>query len=200
MKKILAIAAVSIASMGLFPASVQAQDLEGFKEISVQKDFAGNAFTFFTKAPILASGDKQSCNAMTIGWGSLGNYLGYQRPTVSVYVAPGRYTYEFMERYPRFTVMEFDDPRIAKYMGSHSGRNVDKAKALNLHIAYTSHGTPYFKEAKSVIECEVMTAFHQTEKDFRSDSPKKFYKNFAAGVHTVYIGEVIGAWRKDQSC
>ena len=196
MKKALIAAAVSASLLGLFPLAAQAENLEGFQEIDVQKDFKDNAFTYFGKAPILASGDKERCNAMTIGWGSLGNYLGYKRPTVSVYVAPGRYTYEFMEKYPRFTVMEFDDPQIAKYMGSHSGRDVDKAKALNLHVAYTPGGTPYFKEAKSVIECEVLTAFHQTEKDFRSETPGKFYKNFPAGVHTVYIGEVIGAWRR----
>ena len=196
MKKALIAAAVSASLLGLFPLAAQAENLEGFQEIDVQKDFKDNAFTYFGKAPILASGDKERCNAMTIGWGSLGNYLGYKRPTVSVYVAPGRYTYEFMEKYPRFTVMEFDDPRIAKYMGSHSGRDVDKAKALNLHVAYTPSGTPYFKEAKSVIECEVLTAFHQTEKDFRSETPGQFYKNFPAGVHTVYIGEVIGAWKK----
>jgi flavin reductase (DIM6/NTAB) family NADH-FMN oxidoreductase RutF len=191
MKKFLFVMLAAFATLG-----AQAQDLEGFDKVNLQEEFADNAFTFFTQAPILLSGDKTASNAMTIGWGSFGNYLGYKRPTVTVYVAPGRYTYQFMERYPRFTVMEFDDPEIAKYMGSHSGRDGDKAAALGLHVAYTPGGTPYYTEAKTVIECEIITSFHQDETNFRNDTPRKFYKNFEAGIHAIYIGEVIGAWKK----
>ena len=173
-----------------------AQDQEGYKRVNLQDEFADNAFTFFTQAPILLSGDKTASNAMTIGWGSMGNYLGYKRPTVTVYVAPGRYTYQFMERYPRFTIMEFDNPDVARYMGSHSGRDGDKAAALGLHVAYTPNGTPYYTEANTVIECEIITSFHQDESNFRNETPRNFYKNFEAGIHAIYIGEVIGAWKK----
>ena len=66
----------------------------------VQKEFEKNGFTWFTENLILCSGDTTRSNAMTIGWGGIGNYLGHDRPTVTVYVAPGRYTWEFMEKYP----------------------------------------------------------------------------------------------------
>ena len=101
-----------------------------------------------------------------------------------------------MERYPRFTVMEFDDPEVARYMGRHSGRDGDKAAALGLHVAYTPSGTPYYTEAKTVIECELITALHQTAEDFRNSTPREFYRDFAAGIHTVYIGEIVGVWRR----
>ena len=166
------------------------------KPFEVQKDFSDNGFTFFTKNLILCCGDSTESNAMTIGWGGIGNYLGHDRPAVTVYVAPARYTYEFMEKHNRFTVMEFDNPEVWQYMGKKSGRDGDKAAALGLHVAYTEHGTPYYEEASLVIECETMTAWHQTEKDFRNDTPKKWYDSFEAGIHTVYIGEVIGAWKK----
>lgn len=166
------------------------------KPFDVQKDFADNGFTFFTKNLILCSGDRTESNAMTIGWGGIGNYLGHDRPAVTVYVAPARYTYEFMERHKRFTIMECDDPEIWQYLGSKSGRDGDKAAALGLHVAYTDNGTPYYEEAKLVIECEIMTAWHQTEQDFRNDIPREWYDGFDAGIHTVYIGEVIGAWRR----
>jgi flavin reductase (DIM6/NTAB) family NADH-FMN oxidoreductase RutF len=175
---------------------IAAQSLEGYRAINLKEEFTDNAFTFFSRAPILLSGDKTAHNAMTIGWGSLGNYLGYNRLTVSVYVAPARYTYEFMEKYPRFTIMEFDNDEVWQYMGRYSGRDGDKAAALGLHVAYTEHGTPYYEEAKTVIECEIMTAWHQTENDFRNNTPKKWYDGFEAGIHTVYIGEVIGAWKR----
>ena len=166
------------------------------KPFDVQKDFADNGFTFFTQNPVLCSGDTTENNAMTIGWGGIGNYLGHNRPVVTVYVAPARYTYEFMERHPRFTMMLFDNDEVWQYMGRYSGRDGDKAAALGLHTAYTEHGTPYYEEAKMVIECEIMTAWHQTENDFRNDTPKKWYDGFDAGIHTVYIGEVIGAWKR----
>ena len=169
---------------------------QDFTAFDVQKDFADNGFTYFTKNLILCVGDSSESNAMAIGWGAIGNYLGHDRPAVTVYVAPARYTYEFMERHKRFTVMEFDDPRVWQYMGKYSGRDGDKAAALGLHLAYTEHGTPYYTEAKTVIECETMTAWHQSAEDFRNDTPKQWYDGFEAGIHTVYIGEVIGAWKK----
>lgn len=123
----------------------------------VQEAFEKNGFTWFTENLILCSGDTARNNAMTIGWGGIGNYLGHDRPAVTVYVAPGRYTWEFMERYPRFTIMQFADPKIWQYMGRYSGRDGDKAAALGLHVAYTDHGTPYYEEADLIIECETMS-------------------------------------------
>ena len=166
------------------------------KPFDVQKDFADNGFTFFTQNPVLCSGDTTESNAMTIGWGGIGNYLGHNRPVVTVYVAPARYTYQFLERHPRFTIMLFDNDEVWQYIGRYSGRDGDKAAALGLHVAYTEHGTPYYEEAKTVIECEIMTAWHQTENDFRNATPKEWYDGFEAGIHTVYIGEVIGAWKR----
>ena len=162
----------------------------------VQEAFEKNGFTWFTENLILCSGDTARNNAMTIGWGGIGNYLGHDRPAVTVYVAPGRYTWEFMEQYPRFTIMQFADPKIWQYRGRYSGRDGDKAAALGLHVAYTDHGTPYYEEADLVIECETMSVWHQTEQDFRNDTPKKWYDGFDAGIHTVYVGEILGAWRR----
>jgi hypothetical protein len=31
---------------------------------------------------------------------------------------------------------------------------------------------------------------------FRSDVPRKMYERFPAGIHSMYIGEVTGAWQK----
>ena len=166
------------------------------KHFDVQKEFTDNAFTFFTGAKVIMSGDQTNANAMTIGWGALGNYTGYDCPIVTVFVAPARYTHQFLDQYPRFTLMELDDPEIARYLGTHSGRDGDKTEALGLHVAYTENGTPYYEEAKTVIECEIMTAFHQTADDFRSQHMHEFYGNFGAGIHTAYFGKVIGAWKR----
>ena len=166
------------------------------KPFDVQQEFTDNAFTFFTGAKVIMSGDSANANAMTIGWGALGNYTGYECPIVTVFVAPARYTHGYLEKYPRFTLMEFDDPEIPRYLGTHSGRDGDKTEALGLHIAYTENGTPYYEEAKTVIECEIMTVFHQTADDFRSQHMHDFYENFGAGIHTAYFGKVVGAWKR----
>lgn len=168
-----------------------------FAAIDVNKDFRENGFTFFAdRAPILLSGDRESYNAMTIGWGAIGNIWGHRRPTLTVYVAQKRYTLEFMNKKKYFTVMTFADPHVAEYMGSHSGRDTDKAKDLGLTVAYTEHGTPYFEEAKMVLECEVMYGEKMSEAGFRNDVPKNMYADFPAGIHSWFMGEVVSAMKK----
>ena len=102
MKKLLLITLLIIALTNCKEKSMN-NELQPF---DVQKEFADNGFTFFTKNLILCSGDTTENNAMTIGWGGIGNYLGSDRPAVNVYVAPARYTWQFMERHKRFTIME----------------------------------------------------------------------------------------------
>lgn len=182
--------------LALSMLNINAQTEYGFKAVEVLDSFEINPFTYFLDAPILAAGDKDSYNAMTIGWGGMGTLWGRNRPVVTVYVAPKRFTHQFMEKSRYFTVMQFSDINVVQYMGKHSGRDGDKAKALGLHVAYTKNGTPYFKEADAVIECEVMYAAPFEEKNFRNDVPKKTYSNFPAGIHSMYVGEVVGAWKK----
>lgn len=172
---------------------------KSFHELNVDEEWNENPFTWFKgQGLLLAVGDSISNNAMTIGWGSLGNVwskIGLN--TVTVYVAEARYTYQFMEKYDYFTVMSFDkeDARILGYMGTHSGRDGDKAKHLGLHTLYTEHGTPYYEEAEVVLECKtIYKAPFQT--DGLCEDVKKFYENFDAGVHHMYIGNVVGAWIK----
>ncbi len=191
MKKLFFAIVMAFCSLGM-----SAQTEVGFKEIEVLDSFDVNPFTYFQDAPILAAGDKDSYNAMAIGWGSMGTIWGRNLPLMTVYVAEKRYTHEFMEKSKYFTVMQFSDPNVIQYMGKHSGRDGDKAKALGLHVAYTKNGTPYFKEAYAVIECEIMYSAPFEEKNFRNDVPKKMYSNFPAGIHTMYMGQVVGAWKK----
>ena len=186
-----------MASVMLFAAmSVSAQEENGFKKFNVREDFTENGFQWFHDAELLAAGDREKSNAMTIGWGGIGTLWG--RTALTVYVAEKRYTKEFMDRSEYFTVMAFDvaHSNVLTYMGRQSGRDGDKAKALGLHTAYTENGTPYYTEAEMVIECRIMYAAPFDPQYFKSDAPKNMYRNFPAGVHTMYIGEVVNAWRK----
>ena len=157
-----------------------------------------NPFTWFKGAGLLlASGEGEDHNAMTIGWGAMGNIWQHDISTITVYVAPARYTYEYMERFKYFTVMVFDDDRkdVLEYMGTHSGRDGNKEQALGLHVAYTEHGTPYYLEAREVYECEVIYRDEFDPKGF-GDIPRKRYENFPAGIHHQYIGKIVSARRR----
>ena len=175
---------------------VLAQEENGYTKFNVAEDFTDNGLQWFRDAQLLAAGDKTKSNAMTIGWGGIGTL--WQRPAMTVYVAEKRYTKEFMDKAEYFTVMSFDVEysKILNYMGTKSGRDGDKAAALGLHTAYTANGTPYYTEANMVIECKIMYAAPFDPNGFKSDVPKNMYSHFPAGIHSMYIGEVVNAWRK----
>lgn len=169
-----------------------------FVEFDYTTEANMNPFTWFKgHGLLLASGDKENHNAMTIGWGALGNIWQHNISTITVYVAPARYTFEFMEKYPYFTVMVFDEDRkdVLEYMGTHSGRDVNKEKELGLHVAYTEHGAPYYLEAREVYECEIMYR-DQFNKEGFGEIPQKRYENFPAGIHHEYIGKIVSARRR----
>jgi len=177
-------------------AAAPVEEKKTLKEFDVSREFRENPFNYFMKnhGLILAAGDKTASNAMTIGWGGLGRL--WQKTVATVYVAEGRHTHSFMEKTKYFTIMEFKDPKIAEYMGSHSGRDGDKAEALGLHKAYTENGAPYYEEADVVIECRLMYKAPFAPSGFTDDVPRKFYDGFDAGLHSEYIGEVVKAMRR----
>ena len=199
--------------MMVVPSQMSAQEeigedqlSNGFQKFNVIEDFTDNGFQWFRDAQLLCAGNQekrataegrsQGENAMTIGWGGIGTL--WQHPALTVYVAEQRYTKKFMDDSEYYTVMSFDvkDSKVLNYMGTKSGRDGDKAQALGLHTAYTANGTPYYTEATMVIECKIMYAAPFDPQYFKSDVPKNMYANFPAGVHSMYIGEVVNAWKK----
>ena len=121
---------IVIAFVAIGPLTMWAQTEYGFREIAVEQDFTENGFNWYRHALLLAAGDEQQSNAMTIGWGGIGTL--WRKTAVTVYVAQMRYTKQFMDN------------------------------------------SQYFKD----------------------DVPKQMYANFPAGLHTMYIGEVVNAWKK----
>lgn len=197
MKKIFRRTAAAMFAAIMCVGTACAQEENGFKKFEVRDDFKENGFEWFHNAEILAAGNKEKHNAMTIGWGGIGTLWG--RTALTVYLADKRYTKEFMDREQYFTVMVFDveNSRVLDYMGHKSGRDdSDKAKTLGLHTAYTANGTPYYKEATMVIECRKMYQAPFDPKGFTDDVPKNMYRNYTDGIHSMYIGEVVNAWKK----
>ena len=165
-------------------------------EVNVREDFSVNPFTFFRgKGLLLAVGDKESSNAMTIGWGGLGTLWG--QDVLTVYVSGSRYTWDFMEKHRYFTVMSFDESRsdVLRYMGTKSGRDGDKAAALGLHTSYTEHGAPYYDEATMVIECETVQS-DVFDKDRMGELGQNFYGSRDLKTHYYYTGRILKVLKK----
>ena len=115
MKKTNLVIAVSAILMLVVSIPAFAQEENGFKKFNVREDFTENGFQWFHDAELLAAGDKEKSNAMTIGWGGIGTLWG--RTALTVYVAEKRYTKEFMDKAEYFTVMAFDvkDSKVRQF-------------------------------------------------------------------------------------
>ncbi|MCC8190481.1 MAG: flavin reductase family protein [Planctomycetes bacterium] len=145
----------------------------------------------------LAAGAPNDMNAMTISWGALGTLWGRSDPTVTVYVEPSRYTHGYMERNEFFTVTALAEPfrKALEYIGSRSGREErDKVANAGLTVAFTDRGNPFLAEGRLVMECrKVYTApldpAGMGEKGTRTYSGRM-------RPHTMFIGEVVGAWQR----
>jgi hypothetical protein len=48
-----------------------------------------------------------------------------------------------------------------------------------------------------VIECKTMYAAPFDPQYFKSEVAERMYSNFPAGIHSMYIGEVVGAWVRE---
>jgi len=187
------------ALMVLFGLSAYAQGAvmgNDWEKISVY-DIKNPAVLFGEDWALVASGNQEKMNAMTIGWGQFG--ILWQRPIMTVYVAPERYTNEFLDKNDYFTVIGF--PKTQKeallYMGTHSGRDEDKIKNAGLTPEFTELGNPIFKEGNLAVECKVIYK-EPFKKELMDAAAQKFYENKKMSPHITYIGEVINVWQKKE--
>lgn len=145
-------------------------------------------YTIDKEWALLTSGNKEKFNTMTVSWGGMGTI--WNKPVVTVYVKPIRYTYEFMENNEYFTLSFYDK----KYkndlgiLGSKSGRNTDKVSLTNLTPEFLGNATS-FKEAKLTLICKKIYFQDLDIKKVPKDAVNKFYKE--EPIHRMYIGEVI---------
>jgi len=144
---------------------------------------------------LLTCGDHSTgrFNAMTVGWGGYG--CMWERPMAMVVVRPHRYTYQFMEEYPDFTICHFpsEHDEALAYCGSHSGRDVDKIAECGLSpIASKSIGSPGYEEADLILECAKMYYEDFKPEHFLADFIEKNYP--AKDYHRLYLGEIKAAF------
>ena len=102
------------------------------KEINY-KDMKFNPFNLIGgEWMLITAGDENSCNTMTASWGHLGCLWGNNDPSAVVYIRESRYTKEFVDEEPYFSlcVMDKSFKKQMAYLGSTSGRDEDKIARL----------------------------------------------------------------------
>ncbi|MBM6989936.1 MAG: flavin reductase [Mobilibacterium timonense] len=136
-------------------------------------------FEMFNKDwALVTAGDMDDFNSCTVGWGSLGSIWGHSgqsRPVATVYVHPARYTSEFLKKHDFFTVGFYDQKykKALAYMGSHSGRNENKAEGAGLTPVAIGDGVTY-EEAGLTFLCRKLY-MHKFNKDDLAEEIKEYY-------------------------
>lgn len=159
---------------------------------------------FKNQLAIVSAGSKERHNGCTVGWGSLGTLWtrpGKSGQVLTVYLHPARYTEKFLEENDLFTVSFFPKEyrQALGYMGSHSGRNEDKAKNAGLTVKEID-GTIGYEEAELTFVCHKVYA-HQFAKEGIAQEVVDYYKsrpsvypvdeNGEWQPHWVFIGDIV---------
>ncbi len=138
----------------------------------------------------LTVGDERCENPMTIGWGQIGISQG--KSVFSVMVRDSRYSKEFIEKNPCFTVsIPYDDSfkKELAFCGSKSGRDFDKIKECNLEMIKSDFINVSAVKGCMVLECRVIYKTFMTQKETSGEVNEKWYKN--GDYHTIYTGEIL---------
>lgn len=155
-----------------------------------------NPFTMIGKEWfLLTSGAVSNYNTMTCSWGGLG--VLWNQNVVTAYVRTSRHTFDYLEKSNLFTISVFPEQyrKALAYCGSHSGREVDKAKETGL-TPISIDGTTAFEEAKLILVCEKVYAQILEEENFiLKENLTDFYQKDA--MHKMYIGRILNAYEKD---
>lgn len=139
---------------------------------------------------ILVGGTEERSNPMTVSWGGMGTL--WNRPVVTVYVRPNRYTYEFLEANREFT-LNFLGPEGREALdvcGTVSGRGANKWELSGLVPGKSSRiSTPRVSTARLLFECRILAHLDFDPTRFVEPSLEKLYP--LSDYHRVYFGEAL---------
>jgi len=169
-----------------------------FKAISVN-DIPPDVFTLIGKDfAVLTAGNPSRYNSMVAGWGGWG--VMFSKPSTFLMLRSSRYTLELMRAEKRYTMAFFDDgfkDDIMKF-GAQSGRDSDaKMKNTALTAVETQSGNMAFKEARLIIECNLIQVTTVAPDDFYTEDSKKFVVDAHSETkdyHKVVFGEITNVW------
>lgn len=166
-----------------------------FKDVNPEQ-LADNPFKLIGKDwMLITAGDADSANTMTASWGGLG--VLWERKIAFCFIRPTRYTYQFVERSPLFTLSFFEENyrKTLTFCGSHSGR--DRNKITESELTLVKHeGFLYFREARLVLACRKLY--------FQDINPERFLDEKIADMypqkdyHRMFAGEIVKCLVREQ--
>lgn len=142
---------------------------------------------------LITAGTQEKFNTMTASWGGLG--VLWERKVGYIFIRPNRFTYEFVEAAPLFTLSFFDEThrKALQFCGTHSGRNTDKMKGTGLTPVHDK-GLVYFSEARLVLGCRKL--YYQDIEPSRFLDPAINDMYPQKDYHRMYVGEIVKCLRK----
>lgn len=148
-----------------------------------------NSFDLIGKEKLLLSaGTKENWNTMTASWGTMG--VLWNKNVVSVVIRPQRYTYEFFEREPYFTVTVLEAGREDAYRicGTKSGRDCDKISLAGLTPLVQNQALT-FEEARLAVVCKKI---YVQDLDPNGFLDPQIHQNYPLkDYHRLYCGEIV---------
>jgi flavin reductase (DIM6/NTAB) family NADH-FMN oxidoreductase RutF len=128
--------------------------------------------TFPMPAAVISVGTGDKANIITLAY--LGK-VNMKPPTIAISIQPKRHSYHLIEEHREF-VINYPSKKHLKavdYIGTRSGRNVNKWEELNLT-----------KQEASVVKVPMI-------KEFPWNMECKVVKRIELGSHVCYMGEVV---------
>ena len=158
-----------------------------FQELQ-PKQLTENVFSLFDdRWTLITAGTRDHCNTMTASWGGLG--VLWHKNVATIYVRPQRYTFEFLENSPAFTLSFFGEEwrKALTYCGRVSGREEDKFAHCGFHVAMVGEDAPYIQEANLVLVCRKLY-WNDLDPAHMDGTALQHYKNH--DYHRMYIAEI----------
>lgn len=158
-----------------------------FQELQ-PKQLTENVFSLFDdRWTLITAGTQDHCNTMTASWGGLG--VLWHKNVATIYVRPQRYTFEFLENSPAFTLSFFGEEwrKALAYCGRVSGREEDKVAHCGFHVAMEGEDAPYIQEANLVLVCRKLY-WNDLDPAHMDGTALQHYKNH--DYHRMYIAEI----------
>ena len=137
---------------------------------------------------LVAAGNMDDHNAMTVSWGGIGCL--WNKPVATVYVRPNRHTYGYFEKNEYFTVSFYPGEyrKALGLMGTKSGRDCDKEAEAGLTPIPCGETVTYAEASKTLL-CRKLYCQDMELDRFPEDVKERYYSVDPA--HRMYIGEII---------
>lgn len=158
-----------------------------FKEV-MPEVLGDNPFKLIGKDWMLITAEKAgTVNTMTASWGGLG--VLWERKVAFCFIRPTRYTYQFVDSSPNFSLCFFEEKhrKALTFCGSHSGRDRDKIREAGL-TPVREGDFVYFAEARLVLACTKLYYQDITPERFLDEKINDMYPQ--KDYHRMFVGEI----------